>query len=70
MGSPLFLQADPRSREKYGEFDTLLLQIDSMSADGKTQTQIGDDGVMQFFIPAENLKKRDFSKILYWWDCY
>lgn len=70
LGSPLFLQADPRSREKYGEFDTLLLQIDSMSADGKTQTQIGDDGVMQFFIPAENLKKRDFSKILYWWDCY
>lgn len=70
MGSPLFTQVDPRSKEQYGEYDTLLLQIDSLSSGETTQTRIGDDGVMQFFIPAENLKKRDFSKILYWWDCY
>ncbi len=31
---------------------------------------IGDSGAMQFFIPRENLKKRDFSEILYWWDCH
>ncbi|MBE6579552.1 MAG: DUF1963 domain-containing protein [Ruminococcaceae bacterium] len=48
----------------------MLLQIDSLSSGETTQTRIGDDGVMQFFIPAENLKKRDFSKILYRWDCY
>ena len=38
------------------------MQIDSLSSGETTQTRIGDDDVMQFFIPAENLKKRDFPR--------
>ncbi len=29
----------------------------------------GDAGVGNFFINREDLKRRDFSKILYNWDC-
>ncbi len=32
--------------------------------------RIGDGGVINFLIPHEKLKKRDFSDVLFWWDCY
>lgn len=70
LGTPLFAQEDPREDEAYRKFDTLLLQVDSHYDDTDTKVMIGDSGAMQFFIPRENLKKRDFSEILYWWDCH
>lgn len=74
-GYPCFEQFDPRERHPERQvYDTLLLQIVShtMPGDkGKDQDLImfGDGGGCQFFISAENLKKRDFSDVLFWWDC-
>ena len=70
-GYPHFAQTDPRNaREEYRRYDTLLLQLDShVSDNGAVRIMIGDHGVMQFFIPREKLQARDFSDILYTWDC-
>lgn len=69
-GFPFFTQSDPRSREKYGEFDTLLFQLDSdMAEDRRDLVLWGDCGVANFFISREALRRRDFSRVLYNWDC-
>lgn len=69
-GYPYFTQDDPRYSEEYERFDTLLLQIDSFY-DRETKDEImwGDMGVGSFFIPLENLRKLDFSEVMYTWDC-
>ena len=69
-GTPTFAQYDPRESEEYQKYDTLLLQVFTHRTQNETKIQIGDEGAIQFFIPGENLKKKDFSDILYWWDCY
>lgn len=72
-GYPFFTQEDVRScAEDYAACDVLLFQLDSESGgDGGWDDEIcwGDCGVGNFFISAENLAKRDFSKVLYNWDC-
>ena len=60
-GYPHFCQEDPR--EDFPEYKILLLQIDS-----KNGIDWGEYGVGNFFITADDLKKRDFSKVLYYWD--
>ena len=60
LGYPYFTQEDPRE----GAYETLLFQMDS--DDGILW---GDCGVANFFINLEDLKKRDFSKVFYTWDC-
>lgn len=64
LGFPYFCQEDPRGigTEKY---DTLLFQLDS---DFK-HVMWGDSGVGNYFINSEALKRRDFSDILFYWDC-
>ena len=64
-----FTQLDPRNREEdgYKDKDLLLLQIDT---DDESQIMWGDVGVANFFINETALKKRDFSQILYNWDCH
>ncbi|MBO7381562.1 MAG: DUF1963 domain-containing protein, partial [Neisseriaceae bacterium] len=37
--------------------------------DSKNGIMWGDAGVGNFFITADDLKKRDFSRVLYNWDC-
>lgn len=69
-GTPMFAQYDPRESEEYQKYDTLLLQVFTHHTQNETKIQIGDEGAIQFFIPGENLKNKDFSDILYWWDCY
>jgi uncharacterized protein YwqG len=64
FGYPFFTQEDPRSNEKYSNYDILLLQIDS-----DKKILWGDSGVCNFFITKESLINRDFSKVLYNWDC-
>lgn len=66
-GYPFFTQEDPRAYGNYLTFDTLLLQIDT---DSDLSIMWGDSGVANFFIAEEDLKRRDFSKVLYNWDCY
>ena len=58
------------------EGDLLLFQMDSeFLTDGNgNQTGVeilwGDMGIANFFIRAEDLLRRDFSRVLYNWDCY
>lgn len=64
-GYPFFTQADPREYEpEYQKLDTVLLQIDT-----DEEIMWGDSGVANFFISAEDLAKKDFSRVLYNWDC-
>ncbi len=66
-GYPYFTQFDPRANAKYrGQAFSLLLQIDT---DHQAHIRWGDNGVGNFFIREEDLQKRDFSHILYSWDC-
>ncbi len=73
-GYPCFEQYDPRDSEPaLQKYDTLLLQIVSHTADkGSNEGDLimfGDLGGCQFFIPKDKLRARDFSDILYTWDC-
>lgn len=65
-GYPFFTQEDPR---KYAEVVThteLLFQLDTDQAG----IMWGDSGVGNFFISKEDLASRDFSNVMYNWDCY
>lgn len=71
LGYPSFVQYDVRSympKEEAAYFDTLLLHFDSLSADGKIMCW-GDMGCANFLMNSEALKRCDFSKVFYTWDC-
>ena len=69
-GYPEFIQGDPRSGlAKNDEPYELLLQIDSQFFDDGKYICWGDAGICNFFIQPSMLKKLDFSKVLYNWDC-
>ncbi len=65
-GYPFFTQEDPRAYGDYTDSTILLLQIDSVGE----HILWGDVGVGNFFITEDELKRKDFSKVLYNWDCY
>ena len=67
LGHPYFTQAD--IRERGWRYDTLLFQLDSETVDEEDIVMWGDMGVGNFFINAEDLKRLDFSNVLYNWDC-
>lgn len=70
FGLPFFTQDDPRDKNgtyQDEDFGVLLLQIDSMN---EINLLWGDGGVCNFFINQEDLENRDFSRVLYNWDCY
>ena len=72
-GFAFFTQSDPREfEEKYKKYDTVLFQLDSEYDENTKNWKvcIGDAGVLNFFINRENLKNKDFTEILYNWDCY
>jgi len=65
-GYAYFTQYDPRDEGKADYKDyILLLQIDSQLP----HICWGDVGVGNFFIHPDDLKRKDFSKVLYNWDC-
>ncbi|KGR87062.1 YwqG family protein [Lysinibacillus odysseyi] len=66
-GYPFFTQGDPRESKKYGDKLILLFQLDS---DEQNEIMWGDMGVGNFFISKEDLQNRNFSHVLYNWDCY
>lgn len=68
-GYPDFTQEDPRG---YGipENCQLFLQIDSDGDEnGEWAIMWGDAGIGNFFIAPEDLKKKDFTRVYYNWDC-
>jgi uncharacterized protein YwqG len=66
-GYPYFTQGDPRENLVKGiEPYQLLLQIIS---DDKADIWWGDTGVGNFFIQPSALESRDFSKVIYYYDC-
>ena len=70
LGYPYFTQFDPREyTENYQYYDTLLFQMDSEFGNGEDYILWGDAGVANFFINHADLQNRDFSKVLYNWDC-
>lgn len=72
FGYPFFTQYDPRNADLLGEFDTLLIQIDSEGDRQTRQDRVlwGDTGIANFFISEDALKRGDFSRVLFNWDCY
>lgn len=67
LGWPYFTQEDPRPENS--PYDTLLFQIDSDGSREADYVLWGDSGVANFFINLEDLKRRDFTKVFYTWDC-
>lgn len=67
-GYPTFCQEDPR--EESSDQTVLLLQIDSEYDGERNRTLWGDAGICGFFCTPDELKRRDFSNVLYNWDCY
>ncbi len=63
-GYAFFTQHDPRY--ELGDME-LLFQLDT---DEKIHCLWGDMGVANFFIGKEDLMRRDFSKVVFNWDCY
>lgn len=69
-GYPVFSQEDPRTMECLADCDTLLFELDSVyDPENGFDILWGDMGTGTFFIPRENLKNRDFSRVLYNYDC-
>lgn len=66
-GYPFFTQWDPR--EENDDRTVLLLQLDSEYLGGNEKIMWGDAGVCGFFCTPDELKKRNFSNVLYNWDC-
>lgn len=69
-GYPYFTQEDPRLYKGYPDHLIQLLQMDTDDAKNKPIIRWGDLGAGHFFITEEDLKRRDFSNVLYYWDCF
>ena len=63
-GYAFFTQEDPRSYDDIKQYYILLLQIDT-----DDEIMWGDSGVANFFIHPNDLARKDFSKVVYNWDC-
>lgn len=71
-GYPSFEQDDPRGdNNEFANHTILLFQSDSEGSGEAWDDRVcwGDMGVANFFITPEDLAKRDFSNVLYTWDC-
>jgi uncharacterized protein YwqG len=64
-GYAYFTQIDPRTGNDELEKYLLLFQLDS----DEENTNWGDCGVANFFIHPADLARKDFSKVMYTWDC-
>jgi uncharacterized protein YwqG len=63
-GYAYFTQSDPREYAEGTENSILLFQMDS-----DDHIMWGDVGVGNFFISPNDLVNKDFTKVLYNWDC-
>lgn len=69
LGYAFFTQEDPRYLKQYKNYDLLLFQLDSDNGENGDIVLWGDLGVANFFITKKDLENKDFSKVLYNWDC-
>ncbi len=67
-GYPYFTQEDPRPGS-CEDLDMLLFQLDSDFCRPDDLVLWGDSGIGNFFIRREALKRLDFSRVAYTWDC-
>lgn len=63
-GYAYFTQTDPREYQEHPKQSQVLFQMDS-----DDEIMWGDVGVGNFFISSEDLIKKDFTKVMYNWDC-
>jgi uncharacterized protein YwqG len=63
-GYAYFTQSDPREYIKDSETSILLFQMDT-----DDEIMWGDAGVANFFINSADLINKDFSRVMYNWDC-
>ncbi len=63
-GYPFFTQQDIREYD-YKDYEILLLQIDEF----EDYIHWGSAGIANFFITKKDLENKDFSRVLYNWDC-
>ncbi|TRD11712.1 DUF1963 domain-containing protein [Erythrobacter insulae] len=63
-GYPCFVQSDFRGPGSLDDYDTVLLRLTS-----DDHLQWGDVGEAHFLIRSADLAARDFSKVIFWWDC-
>lgn len=72
LGYPTYTQlGDPRFEDnRYSKYDTQLFQMVSYNEEGTKFMAIwGDMGIAHFFINHEKLLNKDFSDVMYYWDC-
>lgn len=72
LGYPVYTQlGDPRFDDtQYAQYDTQLFQMVSYNEEGTKFMAIwGDMGIAHFFINHKKLMEKDFSDIMYYWDC-
>ena len=67
-GHPCFDQGDVRGQDDR-EFTSVLLQMGYQSNDDGWEVCWGDAGQATFITKERDLRKRDFSKVLFNWDC-
>ena len=66
-GYAYFTQWDPRYADPDEDW-LLLLEIQSSTSLDQPEVMWGDAGIGAFFIRRNDLRKRDFSRVLYHWD--
>jgi uncharacterized protein YwqG len=59
-----YTQEDPRTDTPAFDAYVQLMQIDS-----DEEIMWGDAGIAHFYIDPADLAKKDFSKVMYYWDC-
>lgn len=64
-GHPSFTQYDFRKPGSYDDFDVVLLGLSSDDA-----IMWGDVGEAAFYIRRDDLDRRDFSRVAFYWDCH
>ena len=68
-GNPNLLQGDIRHREEFSDYNICLFTISSIK-DDDIDISLGDSGIANFLIREKDLKKLDFSRVLYYLDSY
>ena len=63
-GYPAFVQSDIRNNDRYQDYNHVLLRLTS-----DDYLMWGDVGECVFMIRSDDLKKSDFSNVVYSWDC-
>lgn len=65
-GYAYHVQDNPRMQSRFSDY-VLLLQLDN---DDEHGMMWGDLGVCHFFIHPDDLRRCDFSKVMYDWQCH